>query len=408
MTTWTTARIGDLAAPEPNALSTGPFGSAISSRFFVDHGVPVIRGSNLSTDVGVRVNDSGLAFLEPEKAAQFKRSIARRGDLIFTCWGTVGQVGLIDDNARFDEYIVSNKQMKLTPDGERVDSLFLYYLMSSPSMVAAVQRNAIGAAVPGFNLGQLRELEVTIPGLPDQRAIAATLGALDDKIESNRRLIELSLRLLDALAADSALGVPLVRLADLVMVAKDTVNPATFGTESVDHFSLPAFDDGGRPDRVAAEAIMSNKLLVPGRCILLSRLNPRINRTWWVTPHEGIAALSSTEFLCMRAGSDTELAAVWLALRSEIFLDELPARVTGTSGSHQRVRPDDVLAIEVPDVSRLPESVKQTALSLVEGAEQRTAEIAHLAALRDVLLPELLSGGVRVPEDVQAVAGVGE
>lgn len=42
--------------------------------------------------------------------------MARRGDLGFTCWGTVGQIGYIDDRARYDCYVVPNKQMKLTPD----------------------------------------------------------------------------------------------------------------------------------------------------------------------------------------------------------------------------------------------------------------------------------------------------
>src|SRR6476620_11001183 len=116
MSEWREVNLGELAAHAPNALATGPFGSAISAKHFVDNGVPVIRGSNLSLDIGVRLRDEALAFLKPEKATSFGRSIARRGDLIFTCWGTIGQVGLVDDRAAFDQYVVSNKQMKLTPD----------------------------------------------------------------------------------------------------------------------------------------------------------------------------------------------------------------------------------------------------------------------------------------------------
>jgi type I restriction enzyme S subunit len=182
--------IAELASPAPHALSTGPFGSAISSKHFVDEGVPVLRGSNLSLDVGVRLRDEGLAFLDRAKADTFQRSAARRGDLVFTCWGTVGQVGLVDERSKFGEYIVSNKQMKLTPDPTKVDSHFLYYLLSSPEMIQAVQGQAIGAAVPGFNLGQLRELRVTIPPIELQRAIVGVLCALDNLIENNRRRVE--------------------------------------------------------------------------------------------------------------------------------------------------------------------------------------------------------------------------
>lgn len=191
MSEWRTVTIAELAGQSPHSLATGPFGSAISSKHFVDAGVPILRGSNLSLDVGVRLRDDGLAFLNQEMADKFQRSIARRGDLVFTCWGTVGQVGLVDDRTAFPEYVVSNKQMKLSPDPEQVDSRFLYYLLSSPTMIRAVQGQAIGAAVPGFNLGQLRELRVCIPTLQTQRRIAGVLSSIDDLIENNRRRVEL-------------------------------------------------------------------------------------------------------------------------------------------------------------------------------------------------------------------------
>jgi type I restriction enzyme, S subunit len=191
MIDWQAVALADLAAPHAHALATGPFGSAIASKYFESEGVPVIRGSNLSLDVGVRLNDRGLVFLSAEKAATFQRSIARRGDLVFTCWGTIGQVGLVDDRAEFDEYIVSNKQMKLTPDPLKADSHFLYYLLSSPDMVAQVQGRSIGAAVPGFNLGQLRDLRLRVPHLRAQRRIARVLTTVDDLIENNRRRVEL-------------------------------------------------------------------------------------------------------------------------------------------------------------------------------------------------------------------------
>ena len=185
---WAECTVDDIKASVPNALATGPFGSAISSRYFVRHGVPVIRGGNLSQDVGVRLSDDGLAFLSDEKATQFLRSVARRGDLVFTCWGTIDQVGLIDGRSRFSEYVVSNKQMKLTPDPRRVSSLFLYYLFSSPLMRERILNQGIGSSVPGFNLGQLRSIRLNLPPLSEQRAIAHFLGTLDDKIELNRQM----------------------------------------------------------------------------------------------------------------------------------------------------------------------------------------------------------------------------
>lgn len=188
MSEWLECTVDEIKASVPNALATGPFGSAISSRYFTKHGVPVIRGSNLSQDVGTRLIDDGLVFVSTEKALEFSRSFARQGDLVFTCWGTIDQVGLIDSRSMYPEYIVSNKQMKLTPHPDKASSLFLYYLFSSPAMREQILKQGIGSSVPGFNLSQLRSLKLTLPSLPEQRAIASILGALDDKIELNRRM----------------------------------------------------------------------------------------------------------------------------------------------------------------------------------------------------------------------------
>jgi len=191
MSGWCEYELGQLGAQEPNAFATGPFGSSISAKYFVDEGIPVIRGSNLSLEVGRRLVEDSFAFLAPDKAAEFRRNVARRGDLVFTCWGTIGQIGYIGDGSRFSEYVISNKQMKMTPDASRVDGLFLYYLLSSPQMLAAVQRQQIGTSVPGFNLGQLRGLGVRLPSLEVQRRIASALSAFDDLIENSTRRIEI-------------------------------------------------------------------------------------------------------------------------------------------------------------------------------------------------------------------------
>lgn len=154
---WREVTVEELKARSENALATGPFGSSIGSRFFADSGVPVIRGSNLSEDVGTRLKDHGLVFLSPDKAQEFARSTVRDGDLVFTCWGTVNQIGLVDRRTTYRAYIISNKQMKLTPDPSKADSLFLYYLFSSPELQHRIKNQSIGSSVPGFNLGQLAQ-----------------------------------------------------------------------------------------------------------------------------------------------------------------------------------------------------------------------------------------------------------
>ena len=180
---WKEVTIDQIKANSPNALATGPFGSAISSKFFTDNGVPVIRGGNLSADISNRLSETGLVFISTSKAEEFKRSEVRKGDLVFTCWGTINQIGLIDGKGSYPVYIISNKQMKLTPHPKKADPFFLYYFFSSPQMQEQILSSNIGSSVPGFNLGQLKAIELNLPPLPEQKGIASVLTSLDDKID---------------------------------------------------------------------------------------------------------------------------------------------------------------------------------------------------------------------------------
>jgi len=186
MNRWPLVAVEDLAATTDNALATGPFGSSIGTDTFRPVGVPVIRGSNLSADVECRLDDASFVFIEEDLAQKFRRSQVGPGDLVFTCWGTINQIGLIDSRSRYPRYVISNKQMKLTPDPEKADSLFLYYWFSGPQAQRQILSSGIGSSVPGFNLGQLRRMKVPLPALAEQRAVAKRLGTLDDMIELNQ------------------------------------------------------------------------------------------------------------------------------------------------------------------------------------------------------------------------------
>ena len=255
-----------------------------------------------------------------------------------------------------------------------------------------------GSAQPSLNRNFLADIPVPHAPLMEQRAIAATLGALDDKIESNRRAHGLLGQLLDSLAERESTALPQVELAELVVLNRKAVNIVQFSDAQVAHYSLPAFDDGQRPELVEASTIKSNKLLLTEDSVLVSRLNPRFNRTWLAKPAPEGVALASTEFAAMTPRGDHQLATLWLAVRSPVFRAELPLRVTGTSGSHQRIRPDDMLSIPVPDTRQISAGLIDAAESLLQRSHALVEEEGSLGSLRDALLPELLSGRIKVSE----------
>lgn len=244
-----------------------------------------------------------------------------------------------------------------------------------------------GSAQPSLNRNFLAQIPVAIPPLDEQRRIASVLGALDDLIVANRSQVARLERLARAVAATSRQDVP---LAELARVAESRqVRPSG----PVEHYSLPAFDDGLEPERLDGAEIQSNKLLLTGPCVLVSRLNPKWERCWMAYP--GANALASTEFVPL-VGGDATSEEVWAVVSLHSFWDQMRTHVTGTTGSHQRVDKAAVLTLPVPDPRALSPSARHLITRLVRGARASRDEIAQLTRTRDDLLPMLMCGKIQV------------
>ena len=164
------------------------------------------------------------------------------------------------------------------------------------------------------------------------------------------------------------------------------------------HFSLPAFDAGQMPVLELGSEIKSNKTTVPKDAVLLSKLNPHIPRIW-LPSMVNKEAVCSTEFLPFIPNGPATKAFVYCLLSAPDFSSSLCQLVTGTSNSHQRIKPDGVLSLPatIPP-TEIASEFDAVASLLFARLRANRQQAQTLATLRDTLLPRLISGQLRLPE----------
>lgn len=272
-----------------------------------------------------------------------------------------------------------------------IDMRWAYYQL----LTVDINGRDSGSAIPSLSRQDFYGIPVSVPTLAEQCAIADVLGALDDKIENCHILAEAAERLAVARLSSLSTGASVGMIA---AIDRRSVTVSEFESVEVEHFSLPAFDAGRVPARCPGSSIRSNKFSISEPSVLISKLNPHTPRVWHAVPSGDAVALSSTEFVVLRPTGDVSSQELWAVAATDQFSSSLGERVTGTTGSHQRVRPEDVLNVPVADPRRAPRPVRAAIKLLVNRAAAARTEIPSLARLRDTLLPALISGELRVRE----------
>ena len=152
---------------------------------YTQTGVPVVRGNNLTGRPGFF---GDFVFVSEATVSRFVRCLAKPGDLVFPHRGAIGEVGLVVKQG-FDHWMLSTSMMKLRPDPKKLNSSFAFYFFRSPLGRHQLLKNASQVGTPGIGqpLASLRACELALPPLDDQLTIAGVLGPLDEKIEQNRR-----------------------------------------------------------------------------------------------------------------------------------------------------------------------------------------------------------------------------
>lgn len=168
-------------------ISMGPFGSDIKVDNFVERGVPVLNGSNVN---GIKLTENSFNYLTPEKAKSLKKANAKRGDIVITHRGTLGQICYIPENSLYDNYVISQSQFKVSLKRNLVDPIyFTYYFHTNEGQKRLLSfKNHVGVPALAQATTNFRLLEFPLIPIKEQFKIAHILSTLDAKIELNNRI----------------------------------------------------------------------------------------------------------------------------------------------------------------------------------------------------------------------------
>ena len=434
---WSQTTLGSIAINEGYGLVDGPFGSNLPASLYTNEGVPVIRGSNLALGTS-RFRAQEFVFVSWDTAKRLSRSLCRPLDVIFTKKGTLGQTGLVPEGTKYDQYLLSSNQMKLTVDPLVADPLFVYYSVSSPESIEKIVRDSEATGVPKTNVTYLREFPIRLPPLSEQRAIAHILGTLDDKIELNRRMNETLEAMARALfkdwfvdfgptrakiegrdpylapetwdlfpdqLADSELGpIPegwdVCELGDLChkaqygYTASATSQPVGPKFLRITDINKQSWIDWSRVPYCEATNKEASKYRLHSGDLLIARM---ADPGHGVLVEEDVETVFASYLIRFRPIKEPHARLLQYWLKSTEYWQLVESRAAGTTRVSLNAKVLSEFPLVIPANPVADAFASQTG-ALRDRLVESASEIQKLAALRDLLLPKLMSGEVRIPD----------
>lgn len=428
---WSIATLKDVCV-QPGGVQTGPFGSQLHQRDYQHEGTPIITVEHLGEN---RIIYQDLPYVSDDDRERLIRYTLRSGDIVFSRVGSVDRRALVREAE--NGWLFSGRCLRVRPDSNYVNSGYLSWFFGLPSFKEHIRRIAVGATMPSLNTDLLSNVEVILPPLSEQQAIAHILGTLDDKIELNQQMN----RKLEAIAQaifkswfvdfdpvrakmegrqpagmdaetaalfpdlfeDSQMGkIPKGwRVAPLPEVVE--VNPSRSLSKGqiapyLDMKNMPT--QGHRPDIWINRPFSSGTKFINGDT-LLARITPCLEngKTAFVDfLADGQVGWGSTEYLVFRPKPPLPVEYGYYLARSEALRAYTIQNMTGSSG-RQRAPAECfwqyLIAVPLaPIAQRFEDSVKPLmAMSRANSEQSRT-----LTTIRDTLLPKLMSGEIRVKD----------
>ena len=393
-------------------------------------GVVVLRSSNIKDG---RLDLSSPSFTDEDHFIErTRRAMPQVGDLIVTREAPMGEVCIIPEGLKC---CLGQRQVLLRP---KCDSQYLLYAIQSPYIQRQIGgHDATGSTVSNLCIPDLKSIR--IPQIANQSRVASVLATIDAKIDLNYRLNQelegmvqllynywfvqfefpISANLAASMGDPGLEGKPyrssggkmlynevLKReipeewedkaLGELASVGNETITPSDYQECKFKLYSIPVLDETGTFSTEKGEDIGSNKFMVGGSDLMVSKLNPWFSRVVYTAPE--LEAICSTEFVVWKTSAREIKAFLFVLACGQHFRTFCVQNATGTSNSHKRVNPDLMMSFSVPYNKEILEEFGNRVLPFLEARQVSQKQNQELIELRDWLLPMLMNGQVTVDD----------
>jgi type I restriction enzyme S subunit len=411
-------------------------GPGIMAVDFGDDGVPLIRLAGLEREGSVL---AGCNYLDPIKVNKhWSHFRLREGDILLSSSASLGRIAVVGPEA--EGAIPYTGIIRMRPRDERVFAPFIRYLLEAPDFQRQAEIAGVGSVMRHFRPMHLRQMSVLLPPFAEQVRIAGILGALDDKIELNRQMsqtLEATARALfkswfvdfdpvrakaegrdpglsariaglfpeafeDSELGDIPAGWNVATLGDVAVSPRRPVRPSELdaatpyiGLEHMPRKSIALAEWGN------AGSLESGKAAFCRGEILFGKLRPYFHKVG-VAPTDGVC---STDIVVLTSKSEAWYGFVAGHVSSDAFVAYTNAGSTGTR----------MPRTSWAEMARYPVALPPAAVGaaftdrvgpMIERILASVHETRTLAAVRDALLPRLVSGELSITKAEQVMEAV--
>jgi type I restriction enzyme S subunit len=382
-----------------------------------------------------RIDLSASDHVSEEDFTKWTRRVTPKpGDVVFSYETKLGEAAIIPEGLRC---CLGRRMGLMRPDPKKLDSRFLLFYYLGPEFQEVIRERTIhGSTVERLALIEFPQFPLRIPPLAEQKAIAAVLGALDDKIELNRRMNATLEAMARALFQSWFVDFDPVRakLDGRKPVGMDSTTAALF-PEHLEDSPLGHIPKGWRSctlgdiaknvsitfdfkrtpevvfintgDVLEGDFLHSKRSLyagLPGQAkksirpddILFSEIRPA-NKRYAYVDFDSSDYVVSTKFMIIRGSKEIHPRLLYRILTAKETLDEFQVQAESRSGTFPQITFDSIshLPIMLPPIE-IQEAFQRAVGKMDAQIKVNKQQSRTLATLRDTLLPKLLSGELSV------------